>query len=112
MLLVAALPGIAVLGGWAGKTCLLAVNLVLGTGTAIMSPTWRAIIPLLVPLGTGRRYDRRHRGNGCLDVGSVLWGQTAAHRGIATTLFVVATGAVIALVPVRRLTLQHQAIPT
>ena len=49
MLLAAALLGVAVLGGWAGNSTLLAVTFALGTGTAIMSPTWQAIIPLLVP---------------------------------------------------------------
>lgn len=49
MLLLAALLGVSVLGGWAGKATLLAVTLALGTGTAIMSPTWQAIIPQLVP---------------------------------------------------------------
>ncbi len=49
MLLLAALLGILVLGGWAGKATLLAVTFALGTGTAIMSPTWQAIMPQLVP---------------------------------------------------------------
>jgi MFS family permease len=49
MLLLAALLGVSVLAGWAGKTTLLAVTFALGTGTAIMSPTWQAIIPQLVP---------------------------------------------------------------
>ncbi len=49
MLLVAALLGVLVLGGWAGARTLLAVTFALGTGTAIMSPTWQAIIPRLVP---------------------------------------------------------------
>jgi predicted MFS family arabinose efflux permease len=49
MLLLAALLGVSVLFGWAGKTTLLAVTFALGACTAILSPTWQAIIPQLVP---------------------------------------------------------------
>lgn len=49
MLLLAALLGVLVLQGWAGKVALLAVTFALGLGTAIMSPTWQSIIPQLVP---------------------------------------------------------------
>ncbi len=49
MLLAAALLGVLVLQGWARTGTLLAVTFALGTGTAIMSPTWQAIIPRLVP---------------------------------------------------------------
>ncbi len=49
MLLLAALLGVSVLWGWAGRTTLLVVTFALGACTAIMSPTWQAIIPQLVP---------------------------------------------------------------
>jgi MFS family permease len=49
MLLLAAFLGVSVLEGWVGKMTLLGVTFALGTGTAIMSPTWQAIIPQLVP---------------------------------------------------------------
>jgi MFS family permease len=49
MMLLAAFLGVSVLWGWAGKATLLAVTFGLGTGTAIMSPTWQAIMPQLVP---------------------------------------------------------------
>jgi MFS family permease len=49
MLVVAALLGALVLGGQVRTGTLLAVTFALGMGTAIMSPTWQAIIPRLVP---------------------------------------------------------------
>jgi predicted MFS family arabinose efflux permease len=49
MLLLAALLGVSVLWGWVGKATLLVVTFALGACTAIMSPTWQAIIPQLVP---------------------------------------------------------------
>jgi MFS family permease len=49
MLLLAAALGVLVLWNRAGTGSLLAVTFGLGMGTAIMSPTWQAIIPQLVP---------------------------------------------------------------
>ncbi|HXR52604.1 MAG TPA: MFS transporter [Steroidobacteraceae bacterium] len=49
MMLLAALLGILTLSGVAGEATLLVVTFGLGICTAIMSPTWQAIIPRLVP---------------------------------------------------------------
>jgi predicted MFS family arabinose efflux permease len=49
MLLLAALLGVMVLGGSAGEVTLLLVTLGIGGCVAVMSPTWQAIIPGLVP---------------------------------------------------------------
>jgi len=49
MMLLAALLGILTLTGVSGTVTLLAVTFALGICTAIMSPTWQAIIPRLVP---------------------------------------------------------------
>jgi predicted MFS family arabinose efflux permease len=49
MLLLAALLGVMVLAGSAGEGTLLVVTLGIGGCVAVMSPTWQAIIPGLVP---------------------------------------------------------------
>lgn len=49
MLLLATLLGVLVLGGSAGEATLLLVTLGMGGCVAVMSPTWQAIIPGLVP---------------------------------------------------------------
>jgi predicted MFS family arabinose efflux permease len=49
MLLLALLLGVLVLGGKAGESTLLLVTLAIGACVAVMSPTWQAIIPGLVP---------------------------------------------------------------
>jgi predicted MFS family arabinose efflux permease len=49
MMVLAALLGILTLAGVTGELTLLAVTFGLGVCTAIMSPTWQAIIPRLVP---------------------------------------------------------------
>ncbi len=49
MLLLATLLGVLVLSGNAGEMTLLLVTLGIGGCVAIMSPTWQAIIPGLVP---------------------------------------------------------------
>jgi predicted MFS family arabinose efflux permease len=49
MLCLAALLGVLVLAGAAGKVSLLLITLGLGACTAVMSPTWQAIVPALVP---------------------------------------------------------------
>jgi predicted MFS family arabinose efflux permease len=49
MLLLATLLGVLVLGGSAGEVTLLVVTLGMGGCVAVMSPTWQAIIPGLVP---------------------------------------------------------------
>jgi MFS family permease len=48
MLLVAALLGVLVLLGMAGEVILLSATFCLGMCTAIVSPTWQAVIPKLV----------------------------------------------------------------
>lgn len=48
MLLLALLLGLQVLAGKAGVTSLLLVTLGMGACTAVMSPTWQAIVPQLV----------------------------------------------------------------
>ncbi len=49
MLVLATLLGLLTLAGTAGEGTLLAITFGLGICTAIMSPTWQAIIPRLVP---------------------------------------------------------------
>lgn len=46
---------------------------------------------------------------GCLALGSVAWGQVAERIGLTATLLCAATGAVLALVPARRLPLKRPA---
>ncbi|MEO6079282.1 MAG: MFS transporter [Steroidobacteraceae bacterium] len=49
MLVLATLLGVLVLGGKAGVVTLLLVTLGMGSCVAVMSPTWQAIVPGLVP---------------------------------------------------------------
>jgi MFS family permease len=49
MLVVAALLGLAVLRGVVTAPVLLGFTLLLGCGTALLSPAWQAILPQLVP---------------------------------------------------------------
>ena len=49
MLLLAALLGVLILGGAAGELTLLLITLGIGICMAVMSPTWQAIMPNLVP---------------------------------------------------------------
>lgn len=46
---------------------------------------------------------------GCLALGSVAWGQVAERLGLTTTLLCAAAGAVLALLPARRLPLKRPA---
>lgn len=48
MLLLALLLGLGVLAGHAGEASLLLVTLGMGACTAVMSPTWQAIVPQMV----------------------------------------------------------------
>ncbi len=49
MLCLAALMGALVLADRAGETSLLLISLGLGACVAVMSPTWQAIVPALIP---------------------------------------------------------------